>query len=113
MKKLVQQKILYFQGFSATLFLHSRTIGSEVLREVGDGVAFDRHGGGRPREARGSRGVDARSVVDEIRIETALFHLFLRERAGELMHDGADHFQMAQFLRTHIGVKKYTNSKKP
>ena len=26
MKKLVQQKILYFQGFSATLFLHSRTI---------------------------------------------------------------------------------------
>ena len=26
MKKLVQQKILYYQGFSATLFLHSRTI---------------------------------------------------------------------------------------
>lgn len=29
MKKLVQQKILYFQGFSATLFLHSRTISCE------------------------------------------------------------------------------------
>ena len=34
MKKLVQQNILYFQGFSATLFLHSRTISGKLMEHL-------------------------------------------------------------------------------
>ena len=42
MKKLVQQKILYFQGFSATLFLHSRTIGGKLFCAIcHDGAGGD------------------------------------------------------------------------
>ena len=111
MKKLVKQKILYFQGFSDTLFLHSRTICCKIFRKIGDGIALDRHGRGRPREARGCCGVYARGVVDKIRIKAALPHLLFGERAGELVNDRANHFQMTQFLSTHIGVKKDTNSK--
>jgi len=43
MKKLVQQKILYFQGFSATLFLHSRTISRHTFVQIGYRIAFNLH----------------------------------------------------------------------
>ena len=46
-------------------------------------------------------------MVDEIRVKAALLHLLLGERAGELMHDRADHLQMAQFLRANIGQKAF------
>ena len=78
----------------------------KIFRKIGDGIALDRHGRGRPREARGCCGVYARGVVDKIRIKAALPHLLFGERAGELVNDRANHFQMTQFLSTHIGVKK-------
>ena len=113
MKKLVQQKILYSQGFSATLFLHSRTICGQVFREVCDGVAGDLHGGGGPGEAGGELGEDPGGVVHEVGFKSGILDLLLCQVPGQLVNDGPHHLQMTQFLCTHIGVKKYTNSKKP
>ena len=105
MKKLVQQNILYFQGFSATLFLHSRTICCHVFMKIGDGIAF--HGKFRGVEgvARGIYGIDADGVVDEVFIETAGFDLVDGEVSRQLVDDGADHLEVTQFLGTGFGYK--------
>ena len=113
MKKLVQQKILYFQGFSATLFLHSRTISRHVLSEIADHVPLYADGCGGPGKSGRGSGINAGGVVDKVGGKCTILNLLVRQLAGQLMNDGSDHLQVAQFLCTHIGVKKYTNSKKP
>lgn len=80
------------------LFLRSRTIGGQILRQVGDQVTLDGHGSGVPRKAGGRRGVDARGVIHEIGVEAALLDVLLAEIPGQLMHNGADYLQMSQFL---------------
>lgn len=113
MKKLVQQKILYFQGFSATLFLHSRTIRSQILCEVCDGVARDLHGARRPRVTRGELWENARRVVDKVRLEPSLLDLLLGQIARKLVNDRADHLEMPQLLCADCGSPRTTNAKKP
>ena len=98
MKKLVQQKILYFQGFSATLFLHSRTIGGQVLRQVGDQVPLDRHAGGTPGEPGCGSGIDTGSSIYKVGIKAGRLDLILAEVSGQLVDDGPYNFQMPQFL---------------
>ena len=105
MKKLVQQKILYFQGFSATLFLHSRTICGQVLRQVGNQVPFHRHAGGAPGEARGGGGLDPGGPIHEVGIESRGLDLVLRQVPGQLVDNGADHLQVPQFLGPQRAVK--------
>ena len=78
---------------------------SQILGQVGDGVALDRHAGGCPGEAGGGSGVDPGGVVDEVGGEGGVLDLGIGHLAGELMDDGADHLQVAQFLCTCIGVK--------
>lgn len=83
------------------LFLRSRTIGCQILREVGDGVAGDGHGRGAPGRAGGGLRVDAGGVVDKIIRKACRLDLLLRERPRQLVHDRADHLQMPQFLSTY------------
>jgi len=82
------------------LSLHPRSICGEVLGEVSDHVALDRHAGGAPRKARGSGGIDACGVIDEIGVEARGLDLLIIEVARELVNDCAHHFEVPQFLRT-------------
>jgi len=72
--------------------------GGQVLRQVGDGVTLDGHGRGIPGEARGCRGVDTYGVVHEIGRERGVTELIVLQIPGQLVNDGPDHFQMAQFF---------------
>ena len=85
------------------LSLHDRSIRSQVLCEVRDGVARDLHGARRPRVARGELRENACRVVDKIGLESSLLDLFLREISRELVDDRADHLQMPQLLCADIG----------
>ena len=92
------------------LFLRSRTIGGQILRQIGNQVALDGHGCGIPREAGGRRRIDACGVIHKIGVETAGFDILFTEISGQLMHDGADHLQMPQLLcaqRSIGNVPKY------
>ena len=63
-----------------------------VLRQVGDGIplGLERRGGeGHPC---GRDGVDARGVIHKIGVESPLLDLLYGEVAGELVHDGTNHF---------------------
>ena len=77
----------------------------QILGQICEGVALDGHGGRGPGEAGGGSGVDPGGVVDEVGGEGGVLDLGIGHLAGELMDDGADHLQVAQFLCTCIGVK--------
>lgn len=70
----------------------------QILGEIGDGISLDSHGGRRPGEAGGCRGVDSRRVIHEVGGEAGGTDLFLAQRPGQLVDDGADHFQVAQLV---------------
>ena len=95
------------------LSLHDRSIGREVLRQVGDGVAGDLHGAGRPGIARGKLRENARRVVHKIGIKARFPDLLLAEIARELVHDRADHLKMPQLLGADRGSPRATSTKKP
>lgn len=95
------------------LSLYNRTLGGEVLGEVGDGIARDLHRRRRPRIAGGKLREHAGRVVDEIGIEAGLLDLIYREVPRELMNDGADHLKMPQLLRADRGSPRATSTKKP
>ena len=88
---------------TSMLSLYNRTLGGEVLGEVGDGIARDLHRRRRPRIAGGELREHAGRVVDEIGIEAGLLDLIYREVPRELMDDGADHLKMPQLLCADIG----------
>ena len=77
----------------------------QILCQIGDQVALDCHARRIVREAGRRRGIDACRMVDKIRIKTSRLDLLIRQIAGQLIDDGADHFQMAQLLRADIGQK--------
>ena len=95
------------------LSLHDRSICSQVLCEVRDGVARDLHGARRPRVARGELRENARRVVDKIGLESSLLDLFLREISRELVDDRADHLEMPQLLGADCGSPRATSAKSP
>ena len=99
--------------FNFMLSLHHRSIRSQVLCEVRDGVARDLHGARRPRVARGELRENACRVVDKIGLESSLLDLFLREISRELVDNRADHLQMPQLLRADCGSPRATSAKKP
>lgn len=91
-----------FCGFSATLFLCSRTIGGEVFVDVCQRVA--RYGDARRTERRtgGRYWVNARRVVDEIRIKALLLNFLLRQIPRQLVHDCPHHLEMSEFFGAYI-----------
>ena len=95
------------------LSLHNRSIRSQVLCEVRDGVARDLHGARRPRVARGELRENACRVVDKIGLESSLLDLFLREISRELVDDRADHLKMPQLFRADRGSPRATSTKNP
>ena len=76
---------------------------SQILGQVGDGVALDLHAGGGPGEAGGRGGVDARRVVHEVGGEGGVLDLAVRHFPGQLVDDGSDHLQMPQLLGADVG----------
>ena len=81
------------------------TICCHVLCQVADDVALYADSGGIPGGAGRGGGVDAGGVVYKVGGKAALPHLLIVQVAGQLVDDGADHLQVAQFLSTYIGVK--------
>ncbi len=75
-----------------------------VLGKVGDHVALHGHGCGVPREARSGSRIDARRVINEIRIKPGLSDLVDAHRARELVHDGAYHLEVAELFRAQRSI---------
>lgn len=74
-----------------------------ILLDVSQGVAADGEGRCRERYAGSELRIDAGRVVDEIILHAGRFDLLGRHPSGQLMDDGADHFQMRQLFCTYIG----------
>ena len=98
-KRLVQPTIQCFQRFPVTLFLYGCPICRQILRQISDQVALAGHTGGAVGEAGGGGGVDAGGVVHKVGGEGGFFNLVHGKVPGQLMDDGADHFQMPKFVR--------------
>ncbi len=74
--------------------------GGEVFMDVTDRVALYLHGCRSKWHAACVAGIDTVRVVHEISPVAALYDLLLRQVPGELMDDGAYHFQMGEFFRS-------------
>ena len=77
-------------------------LGGEVFVDVcqrvaryGDARCTERRAGGRYR-------VNARRVVDEIRIKALLLNLLLRQIPRQLVHDCSHHLEMSEFFGAYI-----------
>lgn len=79
----------------------------QILRQVGDDIARDLHGRGGPGIAGGKLGIDACGVIHEVGVKACGFDLAVAQVTGELVDEGAHHFQVAQFLSPYQGAKKY------
>lgn len=79
----------------------------QILRQVSDDIARDLHSRGGPGIAGGKLGKDACGVIHEVGVKACGFDLAVAQIAGELVDEGAHHFQMAQFLSPYQGAKKY------
>ena len=79
--------------------------GSEVLGQVSDHIALDRHGRRAPREAGRGGGVHPRRAIHEVGVKSGGLDLLLGQAAGQLVNDGADHLQVAKLLGAYKRVK--------
>lgn len=73
---------------------------AQILCQVCDGIALDLHAGSAVREAGGGSRIYTRCVVNKIRGEGRVLDLRILQIPGQLMDDGANHFQMPQFFCT-------------
>lgn len=89
------------------LFLYGRPIRRQILRQIGNDVAGDLHGGGGPGISRGKLGIYSSGVIHKIGVEPRGFNLFLTQVTGKLVNQGSYHLQVPQFLSTYQGGKKY------
>ena len=94
------------------LSLHDRSIGGQVLGEVGDDVAGGLDGPGAPGEAGGGGGVDPGGMVHKVGGKGGILDLILFQVPGQLVDDGADHLHVPQFLRADRGSKRATGAEK-
>ena len=92
--------------FMSLLPLTECSLSRQILGQVGDGVALDGHAGGGPGEAGGGGGVDPGGMVHEVGGEGRILDLGVAHLPGELVDDGPNHLQVAQFLCTQIGDEK-------
>lgn len=68
--------------------------GSEVLCQIGDGIAGGLKSGGRKRSSAGGLRPETGRVIHIIIGESLFFDLICSQVSGQLMDDGADHFHM-------------------
>ena len=79
-------------GHSGLLFC------AQVLVQICNGVPCDGKGVGIEGGSGGCRGIHSSGVIHKVVVKSGGFDLFWRHIAGELIHNGAHHFQMPQFL---------------
>ena len=70
----------------------------QVFRQIGHRVAGDGDSGGVPGTAGGGGGIDTGGVIHEIGRKAGFPNLTVAELPGQLVDDGADHFQVTQFF---------------
>ena len=87
------------------LYEHNRTICCQILCQVGNEIAFDLHGCRRPGESGRGSWVYTGSMINKIRVKTTALDLFFREIFRQLVNDGSNHLQVAQFFCTCSGFK--------
>ena len=83
----------------------------QVLRQVCHGIPFYSHHTGAEQRTGGGVGIYANGMVNEIRSKSGVQYLGIFQVSCQLVHNGADHFQMSQFLSTYIRVKLEPGSK--
>ena len=77
-----------------------------VLGQIGNNIALNRQRSSGEGKTAGRCWVDPGCPVNEICVKTCGFNLFLCQIPGQLVDNGADHFQMSKFFCTCMGVKK-------
>lgn len=87
---------------ASMLSLHSRPIRGHIFNQIRDRVSLGREAEGIKRETRRGLRIHACRMVHEIRFKASFFDLVDGHVTSQLMNDGADHFQMREFLRTNI-----------
>lgn len=75
-----------------------------IFVEVGDGIAGRLEGGGGKGSAGGGLRPYADGVIHKVGREAAFLNFFQTQIFGQLVYDGADHFQMGQFLGAHRSI---------
>lgn len=73
---------------------------SHVFRQIGNDISLGLELAGIKRNAPGSLRPERRGVVNVIRTEAGVFDFFHGQVFGELIDDGADHFEMSEFVGT-------------
>ena len=76
----------------------------QILRQIGHRVALDGHRRGIPGEACRRRGIDTGGVIHEIGRKAGFPNLAVAELPGQLVDDGADHFQMPQLFGSQWSI---------
>ncbi len=75
---------------------------SQILVKVGDGVALGGDGHSIKGNTGGGLGIDPKTVVHEVGIQSGGLDLLLAQVAGELVNNATHHFQVGQLLGTHV-----------
>lgn len=77
----------------------------KVLNKISHGISLDLHGCCGVGETGSGGGVDTGGVIHEVGRKGTVLNLAVFQIPGQLMDDGADHFQVSQFFCTCIEVK--------
>ena len=92
----------------STQFLYPQAalaICGKVLNKISHGISLDLHGCCGVGETGSGGGVDTGGVIHEVGRKGTVLNLAVFQIPGQLMDDGADHFQVSQFFCTCIEVK--------
>ena len=73
-----------------------------ILRKIGDHIAFDRNGRGRPRRAGGKLRIDPGSMIYKVRVKSGFSDLLRRHISRQLIYDCTNHFQVPEFLGADV-----------
>ena len=89
------------------LYLVKRSLGTQILCKIRDGIALDLHGCGVPGETGSRRWIDPGCVIHKVGRKGRIQDLGILQIPGQLVDNGTDHLQVAQFLSTCRGVNLY------
>ena len=73
-------------------------LGSQVLRKICDGIAFDLHSRGSPGGAGGEGWIHPCGMIHKIGREGRILDLTVLQVPGQLVDNGAHHFQMRKLF---------------
>lgn len=79
----------------------------QILRQVSDQIALAGHTGGAVGEPGRGGGIYACRTVNEVGVKSRGLDLLICKIAGQLVDDGANHFQMPQLFRPYKGGEMY------